>query len=154
MTVEMWLIAAGVLCIVEAVTVGLTTIWFAVGALAAALICGAGCGIWLQLAVFLAVSVVLLILTRPLAVRYLNRKTVKTNADSLIGRQCLVSEEINNLMGTGQAKINGMTWTARAVEEGQIIPSGTTAVIEKIQGVKLMVRPCGSYINKQIIGEE
>lgn len=140
MTVELWLIMAVVLCMIELATAGLTTIWFAIGTLASALVCGLGGGIWIQILVFAAVSVILLILTRPLAIKYLNSRTIKTNVDGLIGKQCLVLEEINNIMETGQAKVNGMTWTARAVEEGQIIPAGTTATIEEIRGVKLMVR--------------
>ena len=140
MTIEVWLIFVGVFCLVEAATAGLTTIWFAAGALAALLVSLAGGGLWLQIFVFLAVSVALLVLTRPLAVRYLNNRAVRTNADSLIGKKCLVLEEINNLMETGQVKVNGMTWTARAADETQIIPADAEAVIEKIEGVKLIVR--------------
>jgi membrane protein implicated in regulation of membrane protease activity len=140
MTIETWLIVTIVLCVIEAITVGLTTIWFAFGALVAALVCWLGGGLWLQLFAFLLVSIVLLILTRPLVVKYLNRKTVKTNADRLIGQQCLVVEEIHNLKETGQIKINGLTWTARSVHPEQVISKGETVVIEAIEGVKAMVR--------------
>lgn len=140
MTIETWLIVTVVLCVIEAITVGLTTIWFAAGALAAALVSWLGGGLWLQLFIFLVLSIILLILTRPLVVKYLNGKTVKTNADRLIGQQCLVEEEIYNLKETGQIKINGLTWTARSVDPEQVIPKGETVVIEAIEGVKAMVR--------------
>ena len=120
-----WLLLAAIFIVIEIITLGLTTIWFAGGAL------------------FLIVSIVLLILTRPLAVKYLDSKTEKTNSEALIGQRALVTQKINNLNATGQAKAGGMEWTARAKEEGTIIPEGEIVTILEIQGVKLIVEPTG-----------
>ena len=85
----------------------------------------------------------LLILTRPLATKYLDSKTEKTNSEALIGQRAVVTQKINNLDATGQVKAGGMEWTARAKEEGTIIPEGEIVTILEIQGVKLIVEPTG-----------
>lgn len=126
---------------VELATLGLTTIWFAGGALAAFFISLAGGSRMTQILVFIVVAVVLLIFTRPFAVKYINRDRIKTNADSLIGQIAVVTEVIDNLAGQGQARIKGQMWTARATEEGCRIPAGTRVVVREISGVKLMVEP-------------
>ena len=134
-----WLIAFAILVGIEAATMALTTIWFAGGALAAFVLAFLGFAVEAQLAAFVIVSFVLLLLTRPLAARCINRNTVKTNVDDLIGRYARVTEEINNELGVGTAVVGGQEWTARAMEDGQVIPEGSQVVIRKIQGVKLIV---------------
>lgn len=139
MTALYWLVISAVLIVTEILTLGLTTIWFAAGALLAALVAWIGVGIIGQLIIFIIVSVVLLVLTRPLAMKYLNDKTVRTNADSLIGEIAIVTEEIDNIAGKGAAKIQGETWTARSRKDEEIIEKGTKVQVIRISGVKLIV---------------
>lgn len=135
-----WLIAFVILIGIEIVTMALTTIWFAGGAFAAFLVALVGAGIEIQLATFLIVSFLLLFLTRPFAVKYINRNTVKTNAESLIGRRARVIEEINNQLEQGTAVLDGQEWTARSLDPDEIIPVGAMVEVEKIRGVKLIVK--------------
>ena len=83
---------------------------------------------------------VLLIFTRPVAMRYFNKETVQTNANSLIGKKAVVIQEIDNLAQTGQVRINDIEWTARSVDDGVKIEKDTIVEIREIQGVKLIVR--------------
>lgn len=136
-----WMILLVMFLITEFVTLGLTTIWLAGGALAAFFVSMAGGSLGIQILVFLVVTIVLLIVTRPFAVKYINQNRVKTNADSLIGKTAVVTEKIDNLAGTGQAQVAGQFWTARAKEEDGIILEGTRVKIVEISGVKLMVEP-------------
>lgn len=134
-----WLAALVILLIAEALTLGLTTIWFAGGAavaLAAALL---GANVWVQMALFLVVSLILLIFTRPVALRYMGKSTLKTNVDSLAGEQGVVDEQIDNLKGTGKVKINDVFWTARS-DSGAVIERGTVVEILRVDGVKLIVK--------------
>ncbi len=135
-----WLGFMVVLLLIEIATMGLTTIWFAGGAFAAFIVSLAGGQLWLQVVVFLGVSILLLIFTRPLAVHYINKNAVRTNADSLIGQTGIVTEEISNLEGRGQVQIQGQIWTARSEKDGNQILEGEKVVVEKISGVKLIVR--------------
>ena len=128
-----------VLLVIEAVTVGLTTVWFAGGALVAAIAAWMGAGQAVQWILFLAVSLVLLIFTRPLAVRYMNRDISRTNVNSLIGKKAVVIQEINNLAQTGQVKINDVEWMARTADDECTIPEKTVVVIKEVKGVKLIV---------------
>ena len=112
----MWLIVLAVFLVIEAITVGLTTIWFAGGTL------------------------VLLIFTRPLAVRYMNKGVPKTNVNSLIGEKAVVIQKINNLEQTGQVRINDIEWMARTSSDEVTIPEQTVVTIEAVQGVKLIVK--------------
>ena len=134
-----WLIVMALLLVVEIATLGLTTIWFAAGALVAFLAALLNLPFWFQMILFLAVSIVLLFFTRPLAARYLNSRTTKTNAESLVGRSAIVTKDIDNLLAQGQVKVGGMEWTARATRDDIKIHSGATVVIEGISGVKLIV---------------
>ena len=118
---------------------GLTTIWFAGGALVAAIGAALGAPIWLQAVFFGAVSLVLLYFTRPVAVKYFNKDRVKTNAESLVGKQAVVISEIDNLQGIGQVSVNGQEWSARTVEEGITLTEGSVVIVRAISGVKLMV---------------
>lgn len=135
-----WLILFVLLLGIEILTLGLTTIWFAGGALIAFFAAMLGANVLVQVVVFAVVSLVLLAFTRPLAVKYLNHKTTKTNVDSIVGRLGEVIEEINNLQAQGQVQIDGMPWTARAEREDQTIPVGTVVTVVRVSGVKLIVR--------------
>ena len=135
-----WLIAFVALAGIEAATMALTTVWFAGGAIAAFLMSLAHASVNAQLTVFAVVSFALLIFTRPWSVKHVNRRAVKTNADSLVGKQARVTSEINNSLQTGSAVVNGQEWTARANKDGEIYPADTLVEIRAIQGVKLIVQ--------------
>ena len=137
-----WFAAAAILVIVEIATLGLTTIWFAAGALIAGFLALAKAHLVFQIIVFVVVAALLLFMTRPLAARYLNSQTKKTNADSLVGEICLVTSPINNLKAEGQAVVKGQEWTARSID-GSLIPEGAKVRIVSISGVKLMVEKIG-----------
>ena len=136
----MWLILLACFLVVEAITVGLTTIWFAGGALVAAIASGLGVGILIQWVLFLIVSLALLIFTRPMAVRYMNKGVPKTNVNSLIGERAVVIQKINNLEQTGQVRINDIEWMARTSSDEVTIPEHAIVTIEDVQGVKLIVK--------------
>ena len=136
-----WLAAFVILIGIEAATMALTTIWFAGGAVFAFFAAVFGCSVRMQLVVFLIVSFILLIFTRPLAARFMNRETVKTNVDGLIGRKAKVIAKIDNNEPSGAAVINGQEWTARSVDDNVTIPAGSHVVIREVRGVKLIVEP-------------
>lgn len=146
-----WLIVFVACIVIEIASMGLTTIWFAGGALIAAVAAMIHAPLWLQIILFLAVSLILLYFTRPIAVKYFNKSRVKTNAESLVGRQAIVISEINNLQGIGQVTIGGQEWSARNVVEGETLPIGSVVVIRTIRGVKLMVEevPAGAEAAKE-----
>lgn len=134
-----WLILLVVLVIIEFVTMALTTVWFAGGALVATIAAVLGGPLWLQIALFVLVSLALLFFTRPVAVKYFNKARTKTNVESLIGRQAIVISEIDNLEGTGQVTVNGQEWSARSLQEDVKLPVGAVVFIREVSGVKLMV---------------
>ena len=134
-----WLILFIVLLIIEIVTLGLTTIWFAGGALVGFIACLLGAGIQVQVYLFIGISLVLLIFTRPAVKKYLNRQTVKTNAEGLIGRTAVVKERVDNRRSEGIAVLNGQDWTARAVCDEDILEPGEEVWVKEIRGVKLIV---------------
>lgn len=133
-----WLIALIVLVIGEAVTFGLTFIWFAVGAAGGLITAVFGAPIWLQFAVFLGVSALALALVRPVAARLLATDRVATNADRVIGKTALVTERIDNVQGKGLVNIAGQIWSARS-EHDVIIPEGSEVKVLRIEGVKVFV---------------
>ena len=135
-----WLLIFVVLLVIEILTMGLTTIWFAGGALAAFAAGILGMGIIVQVIVFVIVSLVLLFLTRPYAVKYFNKDREKTNVEGLIGQQAVVTEEIDTLQAKGVAVVGGVEWSARTREPDGLIAKDTVVVIEEIQGVKLIVK--------------
>lgn len=137
--VTIWLIVFVACIVIEIITMGLTTIWFAGGALLAAVGAALGAPLWLQVALLVVVSLVLLYFTRPIAVKYFNKDRVKTNVESLVGRQAIVISEIDNLQGIGQVTVGGQEWSARTTVEGVKLPVGSVVVIRAISGVKLMV---------------
>ena len=130
---------AELLIVIELATMGLTTIWFAGGAVAGFIASMLGANVVIQAVVFFVVSIVLLIFTRPFAVRYINSNKTKTNIDGLIGQEALVLEEINNIRETGCARLEGKEWTARSVDD-TVIPADTVVIVERIEGVKLIVK--------------
>jgi membrane protein implicated in regulation of membrane protease activity len=135
-----WLVALLVFLFVEAQSVTMVSLWFAAGALAALIAALCGAELWLQIVLFFVVSIALLAALRPLARKFFTPKITKTNVDSIIGAQGLVTAPIDNIVAQGQVKLNGMEWTARSTS-GEIIPIGTQVVVDKIEGVKVFVTP-------------
>ncbi len=124
----------------EAVSVGLTSIWSAAGALAA-LVCALLNGpLWLQITLFIIVSILCLLAVRPLAKRYLNGKVQPTNVDRILGEEAQVTEDIDNIQGRGAVTIGGITWSARS-QNGEAIPTGALVKVLRIEGVKVFVEP-------------
>lgn len=134
-----WLAILVALVVIELLTMGLTTIWFAGGALVATIASLFGAPLAVQIILFLVASGLLLYFTRPLAVKYFNKDRVRTNAESLVGRQAIVISEIDNLQGIGQVNVGGMEWSARTRVDGVKLPVGTVTTILAINGVKLIV---------------
>ena len=134
-----WLVVFILLILIEFATMGLTTIWFAGGAVAGFVASMLGANVVIQAAAFFAVSILLLFFTRPFAVRYINSNKTKTNVDGLIGQEALVLEEINNIRETGCARLEGKEWTARSMND-TVIPKDTVVTVERIEGVKLIVK--------------
>ena len=133
-----WLVLLLFFAGAEALTVGLTSIWFAAGALFALIAALLGGPLWIQIALFLAVSLLCLLSVRPLARRHLNSKVEPTNADRVIGEQAQVTEDIDNIHGKGAVVIRGVTWTARS-EDGLPVPAGSLVRVLRIEGVKVFV---------------
>ncbi|MFP3155795.1 NfeD family protein [Lachnospiraceae bacterium ZAX-1] len=124
---------------IEFITLGLVTIWFAGGALVAFLASVLGVALPLQILLFCVVSVLLLAVTRPLAVRFMNAGRAKTNVDRLIGEQGVVSEGINNLLAVGTVIVQGQEWTARSFNDAEIAKDKVVEITQ-ISGVKLIVK--------------
>ncbi|MBD5545480.1 MAG: NfeD family protein [Lachnospiraceae bacterium] len=137
--VLVWLILLIVFIVVELATLGLATIWFAGGALIAALAAMLGTPVYVQVILFVLVSCVLLVFTRPIAVKYFNKDRIKTNAESLVGMQAIVVSEIDNLQGTGRVTVNGVEWMGRSMDKSKLIAVGAVVIIRAIDGVKLIV---------------
>ncbi|MBE6919178.1 MAG: helix-turn-helix domain-containing protein [Ruminococcaceae bacterium] len=124
--------------VLEAITVGLTSIWFVAGALGGFLVSMFNGAIWLQLVVFFVVSVACLLAARPLVTKYINQKTVATNADRVLGGIARVTEAIDNTVPVGAVYVDGKTWSARS-ENGENIAAGTMVRVVRMEGVKLFV---------------
>lgn len=135
-----WLGALIVFAVGEGLTVGLTSIWFAVGALGALAAAGLGGPLWIQLAIFLSLSGLSMLLVRPLARRLLQPGYTATNADRVLGRTAVVTEAIDNLNGSGLVSISGQIWSARS-QQNTVIPAGSQVRILRIEGVKVFVEP-------------
>ena len=135
----LWLVAFGVLLLIEILTLGLTTIWFAAGALAAFLMAVLSLPFMVQMIVFIAVSALLLVFTRPIMTKHLNAKTTKTNAESLVGEKARVLIPVNNLKSEGQVMVNGMEWTARSTKDEVTFAKDEMVKIVGISGVKLII---------------
>lgn len=138
-TIAFWVAALVVFLIVEAVTAGLVSIWFVFGSLVALICAVLGAAVWLQIFWFVIVSVATLVLTRPLVKRYVDSRSVATNADRSIGRAAVVTERIDNLAATGAVKLDGVVWTARSTDDAVAIETGERVTVRAIEGVKLIV---------------
>lgn len=134
-----WLVVLVLLVIIEIVTMGLTTIWFAGGALIATVAAAFGAPVYIQITLFLVVSFLLLYFTRPVAVKYFNKDRARTNVESMLGRKGIVTAAIDNLKGQGQVTVGGMEWSARSVSDSVRIPEGTVVTVQSVRGVKLIV---------------
>lgn len=140
-----WLILLVVFAASEAATVGLTSIWFAAGSLAALIAALLGGPLWIQLTLFFAVSLLCLAAVRPLAKRLLNSRVEPTNADRVIGAEAQVTEDVDNIRGKGAVVIRGITWSARS-QDGGPIAAGTMVRVLRIEGVKVFVEPLSAPV--------
>ncbi len=134
----LWLGLTLAFAVLEAVTVGLTGVWFAAGALCALIASLLGAPLPLQIGLFIVVSILCLLAVRPLARKHLNNRVQATNADRVIGQQARVTQEIDNLQGSGAVAVDGKVWTARS-DSGSTIPEGSLVRVLRIEGVKLFV---------------
>jgi len=132
-----WLAAAILFGVVEGLTVGLVSIWFAIGAVAALIGAALGAVLWMQLLLFAVVSAAAVAMVRPLTRRF-RAKSVPTNADRCVGRTARVTETIDNQLPAGAVYVDGKTWTARSAD-GTVIPEGSLVEVQRIEGVKLLV---------------
>ena len=139
MDAMVWLAVMIILIVIEIITVGLTTIWFAGGAIVAMIVSALGGGTVLQISMFLAVSFVLVVFTRPIALKYITSKRVKTNYEGIIGKIVRITQDVDNINGTGCAVVNGQEWTVRAADDDSKIAMGSLAKVVNISGVKLIV---------------
>lgn len=138
-SVLFWLAVMVIMIVIEIITLGLTTIWLAGGALVAFILAMLNVPFIAQVIVFLIVSLVLIIFTRPVAVKYFNKDRVKINVESMIGRQAIVVSEVDNLQSIGRVTVGGQEWSARTEKEGVILPVGTVVIVKAVSGVKLIV---------------
>ena len=138
-----WLILLVVFGAIEAATAQLTCIWFALGALVSLIVSLVGGALWLQVVLFIVVSLAVLIFLRPIVKKVLQPGPTATNADRNIGATAVVTEAISNITEKGEVFINGLRWSARS-EHGEDIPSGVPVKILRIDGVKLFVEPIDS----------
>ena len=134
-----WLIIAVVFALLEGATVGLVCIWFSGGALAAWICATLGLGIWWQVGIFIAVTALLLIFTRPVVKKLLSKSDSKTNLDRIIGKSVVISEKVDNLAQTGRCVINGVSWSVRS-DDGEVLERGETVTVKDIEGVHLVVK--------------
>jgi membrane protein implicated in regulation of membrane protease activity len=135
-----WLLILLVLVVIEITTLGLYTIWFAGGALAATITAAFHGPFWLQLTLFLLVSITTLFFTRPIVVKYFNKDRIKTNVDSLIGSSAVVISDIDNIHQVGQVVAGGQEWTARSSQDDILLETGKIVTILSVSGVKLIVK--------------
>ena len=134
-----WLAVVVIMAIAEGMTAQLVSIWFVVGGVAALIASVCSAPIWLQVVLFIGVTLLTLIVTRPVVKKVMRFQKTETNADRYIGSDGLVILEINNELGQGQVNVSGSIWTARTVDNA-ILPVGARVRVENIEGVKLMVR--------------
>lgn len=134
-----WLILLVIFIIFELMTLGLTTIWFAGGAIVAYVLSVAGMNEVVQIVMFFVVSFALLVFTRPLAQKYINRNTSKTNVEAAVGKTARVTEKIDNINGSGKAVMDGEDWMARSYDD-EVIEAGELVTVVEVKGVKIMVR--------------
>ena len=134
-----WLILLAVLLLIEIITLGLTTIWFAGGALVAFIVSLFYDNLLVEIILFLVISVLLLYFTRPYVIKYFNPKRIKTNYEGLVGKEALVTITIDNIHSQGQVIVDGQEWTARS-SDSNTIKAGERVIVKDISGVKLIVK--------------
>lgn len=134
-----WLILIVVMIIIEGLTLSLATIWFAGGGVVALVASLLGAPVIVQWILFLGVSIVLLIFTRPFALKYVNKGRIKTNVDAIIGSMGIVQESVNNLKGKGKVMLNGIEWTARTKDDQTTIEAGRVVTVLEVRGVTAIV---------------
>ncbi len=134
-----WTVAIIVFGVLEAVTAQLVSIWFVAGAIAALIASFFHASIPIQIIIFVCVTILALVITRPLVKKYIHPKMQRTNADKVIGQVGIVCQNIDNINATGQVKVDGKIWSARSIDN-QIITENSEVIIEKIEGVKLIVK--------------
>ncbi len=135
----LWIAVLIAAVIIEALTADFVAIWFFPAALVSLILAFFPVPPIVQVLVFLLIGAALVIATRPLCRRLMKGKKEKTNAEALVGKTCLVTEEINNITEQGEVKVGGLCWSARA-EDGRVIPVGTEVTVVEINGVKLIVK--------------
>lgn len=138
-TTYIWLALLIILLVIEIITVGLTCIWLAGGALAGLLVDIMGLGLLWQIGAAVIVTAVLLYFTRPFAMKHINREHERTNYEGIIGKVIRITETVDNINQTGRAVLNGAEWTVRSVQDEIILKPGTIAKVVRISGVKLIV---------------
>ena len=126
-----WLVLVAIMLVIEIFTLGLTTIWFSLGGVAAAIAAGLNSPLWLQ--------IVVMVLVRPFAVKVLDKSRAKTNIDELPGQKAEVIETIDNAKGSGTVRLRGVEWMARSVDD-TVIEEGKVVTIQSVSGVKLLVK--------------
>lgn len=136
-----WAILTVALISTEIATVQLVAIWFGAGALVAFVASFFGMAFWLQIVIFILISVILLLLTRPTVKKWINGKKIATNADSIIGMTGIVIEKIDNIRDTGRVMVNGLNWSARAANEKDLFDIDSRCEVISIEGVKAIVKP-------------
>lgn len=136
----LWLVLLVLFAGVEGLTAGLISIWFCAGSLAALIASLAHAGLWVQIGVFVVVSLLAMAVVRPIAKKHWQPTIQKTNVDSVIGSEGLVTEAIDNLQGAGQVKIGGILWSARSAD-GSPIDRNALVVVDRVEGVKVIVSP-------------
>ena len=141
-----WLVLAGIFFIGEILTTGFLVFWLGIGALLAMLVSFITDILLIQILIFVVSSIVLIVLTKPLVKKFVDKKTVVTNSYSLIGKKAIVTEDIDPIQGKGQVKINGEVWSAKTTEDG-VVSKGTEVEIVEITGVKLVVKNYKERIN-------
>ena len=133
-----WLALMVVFLLLEAGTVSMVTIWFAVGALAAMVASLLGAELWLQILLFVVISAALLLALRPLARKYFTPRLAKTNVDAVVGEEGFVTVTIDNTTAAGRVKLGHMEWSARSTS-GEVLEEGTRIKVDKVEGVKVFV---------------
>lgn len=133
-----WLILLIAFAIIEGITAGLVSIWFCAGSLVALFAAWMNCGLAVQIGLFTVISVLAMAVIRPLARKWIIPQAEKTNADRILDAEAVVTETIDNVQASGQIKVGGAIWTARAAD-GSVIPAGAMVRVERIEGVKAIV---------------
>ena len=135
-----WILILIAAVIVEILTMGLTSIWFAGGALLALIVAALKGPIWLQIACFVVVSLFCLVITKPILVKFFNKDRVRTNAEGLIGKQAVVQATVDNIHGVGQVTVGGQEWSAMSADDNVILEQGSVVEVIEIRGVKLICK--------------